>query len=792
MPMPDCMTCPESQQQLVMELGPVPISRGLSVGSVARQTPPPLVAEAAVAADIHANGVSPVGAPSVIAPFTHARMSDASRASVGCGSSRMSAASVESEGIAGASAVRAQTGLGMQLVADDAGIPVASVPPAASAHVSSDIPDSAAEYPFASGSDAAASALCPTNIGPSEGAMPTPDVNFTMAESDFPMAAPGTPNEMGGAFDSPGGVTPLRRMSGATTPRPLTMDQGQQMTPDKEPNWRPKRKTQTPKSKLSLPPREGQMELVEVDVEHFPWHKVAQRPKRRRIEPLRHWRNEQVVYERQDGSSLPTVKGVVIAARVLANGKLEPLPILAPPETEELQPLEAPETPQRVSTSSRDEMDVDAPSTGGSSYQAAASVGSRTSASTSSDEEEEGEILPGNEGMPDAPKASEVSRRGRPRRGLKSERRSKSEVPRRVGVVRANLFGNSNSDQPAPIGVGKPNQPRAQQGVEKHKPRSQSAPVMRRPAAAPNRAVAPPIPISAPEPAVPEVSPAVASAPVVAAKGSGGRAKRARDASQPRAAAKDALAKERETAAKEAAAKEAAAKEAKTAKKAKETKEANEAKEAAAKEAALKEVAAKENAAREADAKKTAARKEAAIASRKEAAAAAKKESAAKKEMAAKKQLAAKEAKETAAKVAEAVKESAIVEDLSDSMDADLPEDEISEADGWRPMAGAEGSSQPLGLRVCLDTGFMLCCDIHIPPLSWNMPEQLAPGKTMAVTALRAEADTFVAMLDDQEYVIGPGDHILVRPGMVYGLRNDSETKAVRAKMVLCTPVDGA
>merc|ERR1719277_2899913 len=114
-------------------------------------------------------------------------------------------------------------------------------------------------------------------------------------------------------------------------------DQGQQTTPDKVARNRPPRKRErTPGEHLLPPPREGNFSLVEIGMERFSSGGAARkRPRRRKMPPLCHWRNEGFVYERLPGSPLPTVAAVLLAAPVLPSGQvLEPSlpPLAAPPE----------------------------------------------------------------------------------------------------------------------------------------------------------------------------------------------------------------------------------------------------------------------------------------------------------------------------------------------------------------------------------------------------------------------------------------------------------------------------
>jgi len=102
------------------------------------------------------------------------------------------------------------------------------------------------------------------------------------------------------------------------------------------------------------------------------------------------------------------------------------------------------------------------------------------------------------------------------------------------------------------------------------------------------------------------------------------------------------------------------------------------------------------------------------------------------------------------------------------------------------PLPSAEGSAKPtLHLLVKVDTGSMLACDIHIPPLSFNTREPLGPSKSMFLSVLKGEESSLILKMDDEDVLLSPGDHAIVRSGTEYSLRNDSATTAVIAKMVL-------
>mmetsp|Transcript_125455 Transcript_125455/g.304693 ORF Transcript_125455/g.304693 Transcript_125455/m.304693 type:complete len:84 (-) Transcript_125455:88-339(-) len=80
-----------------------------------------------------------------------------------------------------------------------------------------------------------------------------------------------------------------------------------------------------------------------------------------------------------------------------------------------------------------------------------------------------------------------------------------------------------------------------------------------------------------------------------------------------------------------------------------------------------------------------------------------------------------------------------------------------------------------------------MCCDIHIPPRSFNSPELLPLHKAIQLYILHAEQGALVAELDGEMVPLGVADHLLVRPGQQYCLRNDSEFDYARLKMVLVT-----
>eukprot|EP00405_Crypthecodinium_cohnii_P033517 CAMPEP_0206528226 /NCGR_PEP_ID=MMETSP0325_2-20121206/1832_1 /ASSEMBLY_ACC=CAM_ASM_000347 /TAXON_ID=2866 /ORGANISM="Crypthecodinium cohnii, Strain Seligo" /LENGTH=1288 /DNA_ID=CAMNT_0054023815 /DNA_START=198 /DNA_END=4066 /DNA_ORIENTATION=- len=107
------------------------------------------------------------------------------------------------------------------------------------------------------------------------------------------------------------------------------------------------------------------------------------------------------------------------------------------------------------------------------------------------------------------------------------------------------------------------------------------------------------------------------------------------------------------------------------------------------------------------------------------------------------------------------------------------------EKEGYFVLPVAEGSAKPLGLKVCLDTGLMLVCNILIPPSSWNQEEPLNEGKTMILSVIKGMANTLVCTVGSEDVTLGAGDNIVIQPGVNYRLRNSSDHHIVLAKMIL-------
>lgn len=106
-------------------------------------------------------------------------------------------------------------------------------------------------------------------------------------------------------------------------------------------------------------------------------------------------------------------------------------------------------------------------------------------------------------------------------------------------------------------------------------------------------------------------------------------------------------------------------------------------------------------------------------------------------------------------------------------------------ADGWSRVPPADGSAQACELRVGLDNGHWMCCDIRIPPRSFNTPEILAPSKSLIIHMMEAETGAVTADIDGEVTELEKGDSMVVRPGLEYCLRNRSDSDYAEMKMVL-------
>lgn len=104
--------------------------------------------------------------------------------------------------------------------------------------------------------------------------------------------------------------------------------------------------------------------------------------------------------------------------------------------------------------------------------------------------------------------------------------------------------------------------------------------------------------------------------------------------------------------------------------------------------------------------------------------------------------------------------------------------------DGFFQVPAAVGSTHPCEIRVGLDTGHWMSCDIKIPPRSFNMPEVVVQDKSLLIHVMEAAPRAASIDLDGDVTELGRGDSLVVRPGQEYCIRNTSAAACVRLKMV--------
>jgi len=113
-----------------------------------------------------------------------------------------------------------------------------------------------------------------------------------------------------------------------------------------------------------------------------------------------------------------------------------------------------------------------------------------------------------------------------------------------------------------------------------------------------------------------------------------------------------------------------------------------------------------------------------------------------------------------------------------------LTEDE----DGWTETLNPAGSTNACRLRVGLASDNWLCCDIIVPPSSFNDAETLNEGTSLLIHVYDGAQGGLTALHNGQAITLGSGDNLTILPGSEYSLRNDSQTARAHVKMVMVTP----
>jgi len=106
-------------------------------------------------------------------------------------------------------------------------------------------------------------------------------------------------------------------------------------------------------------------------------------------------------------------------------------------------------------------------------------------------------------------------------------------------------------------------------------------------------------------------------------------------------------------------------------------------------------------------------------------------------------------------------------------------------ANGFVRVPIADGSTDACELRVGLDNGNWMSCDINIPPRSFNTPEQLAETRSLLIYVMHCQDGTFDAQVDQDIVTLATGSSMVIRPGQEYCLRNGSDHVVAELKMTM-------
>jgi len=106
-------------------------------------------------------------------------------------------------------------------------------------------------------------------------------------------------------------------------------------------------------------------------------------------------------------------------------------------------------------------------------------------------------------------------------------------------------------------------------------------------------------------------------------------------------------------------------------------------------------------------------------------------------------------------------------------------------ANGFVRVPIADGSNDACELRVGLDNGNWMSCDINIPPRSFNTPEQLAETRSLLIYVMHCQDGTFDAQVDQDIVTLATGSSMVIRPGQEYCLRNGSDHVVAELKMTM-------
>lgn len=109
----------------------------------------------------------------------------------------------------------------------------------------------------------------------------------------------------------------------------------------------------------------------------------------------------------------------------------------------------------------------------------------------------------------------------------------------------------------------------------------------------------------------------------------------------------------------------------------------------------------------------------------------------------------------------------------------------VEEHEGYMEIGAPAGSLHSCKIRMGASSSHWLCCDIRIPPRSFNEKEVLGPGRSLIITCMNAYEGDLSVIVDGLPVVIRRGDYLALEANMSYSLRNDSSTESADVKLVL-------
>lgn len=109
----------------------------------------------------------------------------------------------------------------------------------------------------------------------------------------------------------------------------------------------------------------------------------------------------------------------------------------------------------------------------------------------------------------------------------------------------------------------------------------------------------------------------------------------------------------------------------------------------------------------------------------------------------------------------------------------------MEDEEGFVESLKADGSLHPVKLRMGLSTDAWLCCDVIVPPSSFNQPETMNAETSLLINVFNGAGGFLSAVLNGRPITLRDGDKLAVLPGSEYSLKNDSQSNSARVKMVM-------